>query len=188
MGTESYIGEIALYPYYGGIPDGWVPCEGQSLSINDTANQPLFAVIGSQFGGDGQTTFNLPDLRGMTVIGAGANPVLSPRSVGDKVGSETVKLNAGHVGHSHGLFSSGQVNPNMDKTNAPRASSNLGALSVTHPGAPSTAEFSYAVNTPRNKRMQAGTIGTKGGDKPHENRQPFLALRYCICVAGLYPQ
>lgn len=185
MGTEAFIGEIALYPYATLLPDGWLRCEGQSLAI--TSNQVLFAVIGTQFGGDGRTSFNLPDLRGSAVMGAGANPNLTPRAVGDKAGQAAVALKPAQVGHSHALLSSGQVDPNKDKTRGPLPTSNLGALSITHPGAPSTAEFSYALNGQPTKMMHPDMISSTGGDVPHENRQPYLAMSYCICVQGVFP-
>lgn len=184
--SDSYIGEIILYPF-AKVPTGWMACEGQSLSMGDAANQPLFSVIGNQFGGDGRNAFNLPDLRGLAVMGAGDSPVLSPRAVGESAGTNAVALNSGQVGHSHTLFSAGQINPDADKTNAPLPTSNLGALSLTHPGGQSTAEFSYVVNGQPNKQMHPAMIGQTGNDAPHENRQPFLAMHHCICVDGLYP-
>lgn len=185
MGDNAFIGEIALYPYLTLLPLGWMRCEGQSLAI--TGNQALFVVLGNQFGGDGSTNFNLPDLRGMAVMGAGANPVLTPRAVGDKAGEPAVALKPAEVGHSHALLSSGQVDPNRDKTRGPLPTSNLGALSITHPGAPSTAELSYVLNGQATKMLHPEMIGKTGGDTPHENRQPYLAMSYCICVEGIFP-
>jgi microcystin-dependent protein len=184
MGMDAFMGEITLYAF-NKVPKNWMACEGQSIPIS--SNQALFSIIGTQFGGDGKTSFNLPDLRGAVVMGAGANPVLTPRNQGDRAGSEAVALNEGQVGHSHGLFSSGQANPSTDKTRAPLTTSNLGALTVFPPGAAPVAEPSYVTGGMPNKAMHNGTIGKTGGGVPHENRQPFLAMRYCICVQGISP-
>jgi microcystin-dependent protein len=184
VAADSFYGEIALFAF-SKVPQDWTPCEGQTVAI--TSNPALYSVIGNKFGGDGKTTFILPDLRGMAVMGTGANPVLTPRNLGDKAGSNSVQLNAGHVGHSHDLMSSGQANPSVDKTRGPLPTSNVGALTVVPPGAAPVAEFSYAMNAQPNKMMHPAIISNTGGSVPHENRQPFVAMHYCICVKGIMP-
>jgi microcystin-dependent protein len=184
LASDSFYGEICLFAFTK-VPKGWIPCEGQTVAI--TSNQALYSLIGTTFGGNGTTTFMLPDLRSMAVMGAGASPVLTPRNLGDKAGSNSVQLNGGHVGHSHSFMSSGQANPTADKTPGPLATSNVGALSITHSGSSATAEFSYAMNQQPNKMMHPAMISNTGGSVPHENRQPFVAMHYCICVDGIMP-
>jgi microcystin-dependent protein len=184
VAPESFTGEVAIFAFHT-VPKGWAACEGQLLSI--ASYQSLYAIIGTTYGGNGKTNFALPDLRGAAVMGAGANPVLTPRNLGDKTGSNAVALNEFQVGHTHALMSSGQLNPSADKTSGPLPTSNLGALSIKNAGGAMTAEFSYAMSPQSEKFMHPGIISKTGGGQPHENRQPFLALQYCICLVGIHP-
>lgn len=181
---DSFIGEIAIYPY-SFVPDGWLPCEGQLLAI--TAYTSLFAVISNRFGGDGSSNFAVPDLRGMAVMGAGDNPQLSPRALGERTGAPAVALNEGQVGHTHRVVNKGTTNPDVDKTSNPLPTSTFGSLTIKQTGQPSIADFSYVLNGQSNGFLHPASVGQAGGDQPHENRQPYCALRYCICVDGQFP-
>jgi microcystin-dependent protein len=187
--ADSFIGEIALYPY-SFAPSGWVDCDGSLRPIQSgTPPQPdlLFAVIGNTYGGDGKTNFAVPDLRGRAVIGAGANPLLTQRSVGEPAGSDQVKLIDAHVGHIHVMRNKGAINPDTDKSSNPLPSSTLGSLTITRPGMTSVGEYGYSQGAQADKFMHQGMVGKTGGDQPHDNMQPYVALRYCICVEGVFP-
>jgi microcystin-dependent protein len=183
--SDNYLGEIAIFAF-DFAPVDWMPCEGQLLPINSD-NGPLFQVIGTQYGGDGKNNFALPDLRMAAPIGAGQNPRFSPRNVGDKVGDAEIALSGGQVGHTHRVVNKGALDPNNDKTNAPIATSTFGSLTIKTPGQPSVAEFSYVKGGNPRFALHPATVGKAGGGAAHENRQPFLALRYCICVNGTFP-
>jgi len=128
-------------------------------------------LIGLAYGGNGTTTFSLPDLRGRAPVGQGQGPGLSQYAIGQQGGTETVTLQTGQLpAHSHGATGSSEAT----------AKSPGGAV----PGFTAAAS-SYA--TTLDNPMNAQFIGTTGGGQPHPNVQPYLAISWCICVAGIYP-
>jgi microcystin-dependent protein len=163
---DPFIGEIRLVPF-NYAPKGWALCAGQLLPINQ--NQALFALLGTTYGGNGQTTFALPDLRGRIPVGAGQLPVGSSYPLGATGGQETVKLKTGELpGHAHAVH----------------ASSAAGTTKSPATAFPARGG-SYAAQ--RNVRMKAGMIGRTGGGEEHENRQPYLSLNYIIALYGIFP-
>lgn len=185
------LGEIRLFPYATVVPDGWLPCEGQLLNIKQYA--ALNALLGAYYGGDGKTTFALPDLRGRTPVGLtntgqampGRIPVIA-NPPGQKGGSEAVTLTVAQIpAHTH-TFS---VEPSNASGNSvigalPSTSAKPSVAPATAPAAPNL----YAAAGTAPATLAPGFIGAAGGGQGHENRQPYLALRYCICVQGLFPQ
>lgn len=171
---DQYIGEIRLLPYTF-APNGWQDCDGSLLSISD--NDALFALIGTTYGGDGQNTFAVPDLRGRVPVHAGTGPGLSTYVLGQMAGSENVTLTADQLGaHTHTMA----VTSAPDSTGTPVASVELGALSgdVLY-----TGDISGVAALPI-----AGTmIGPAGGNQPHDNTMPTLTVRFCISLVGVYP-
>ena len=159
--AEAFLGELRLMSF-GYAPRGWAMCNGQLLAINQ--NQALFSLLGVTYGGNGQTTFALPDLRGRVPIhfGAGFNQ-------GQADGRETHTVNTQELpGHTH------LVN----------ASSSNG--SGADPG--TLAQFSNGYSGAGNlTTLQASTITNVGGSQPHENRQPYLVLNWCIALTGIFP-
>jgi microcystin-dependent protein len=148
-------------------PAGWAFCNGQLLSI--TQNEPLFALIGTQFGGDGINTFGLPDLRGRVALGtAGTVPI------GTMAGSETVTLLPQQLGsHTHPAVGSGKGN----------AQSPAGNYWGEEPGG-NVAKYS----TTAGGQMAVAAIGNApGGGQPHENMQPYLVISFIIALDGIYP-
>jgi len=133
-------------------------------------NTALFSLLGTTYGGNGQTTFALPDLRGRASMHYGQGPGLSNYAIGEVAGTESVTLiNVQMPMHNHTLnASSGQ------KLNTTPLNSNLGAAQIYN---------STTLDSP----MAAGSIGFSGGNQPHENRQPFLVLNWCICINGIFP-
>lgn len=165
--SEPFIGEIRIFPYTF-APRGWAFCQGQLLSI--AQNTALFALIGVTFGGNGQTTFGLPDIRGRAVIGAGQGPGLSPRTQGEAAGEETVTLLTTQMPmHNHLVAASSQP------TNASRPANAF----PSGGGAYQTASDGTTMNP--------SMIGAAGGSQPHDNMQPYLAINYCIALEGIFP-
>jgi microcystin-dependent protein len=165
-----FIGEIRVFPYRF-VPSGWLPCDGRVLQV--AQNRPLFAVISDNFGGDGTTTFGLPDLQAAAPIGAGQGKGLSNRGLGETGGSNTVTLtDATSPGHGHGLMASGA-----------RGSSAIpgSQLFATYPDLGLYAPPSQTVT------LNTSAITDNGGGRAHNNRQPFLGLELCIAIAGVFP-
>ena len=171
-GLEPFVGEIMLFA--GNFaPQGWAFCDGQLLPIGP--NQGLFSLLGTYYGGDGQTTFALPDLRGRVPMhtGSGPGPGLSPRSLGESGGAENVTLNAAQMpGHTHAL--------QVDSANGTTASPGGALLARDPAGTPA-----YGVNASAALSPQA--IASAGGGQAHQNMPPFLAINYCIAIQGIYP-
>ncbi len=165
--SEPFIGEICLFPYTY-APSGWAFCEGQIMQI--AQNQALYSLLGTYYGGNGTTTFALPDLRGRVPVGCGQGPNLSNYSLAQQGGNENVTLTSNQIPpHSH------------------LVAANTGDATDSSPanGVPA-AGGAYAKSS--NATMNPTMIqGSGGSNQPHENRAPFLALHYCIALTGLYP-
>jgi microcystin-dependent protein len=166
----SYIGQLRIFA--GNFPPaGWHDCDGALLDISQYSD--LFSLIGTTYGGDGVTTFALPDLRGRAVIGAGQGTGLSTYVVGQTGGMENVTLTTNQLPqHSHTL----------------NVSTSLGSTSIptdAYPAAAPDGVGAYAVGG--NVQMKANTIENTGGGQPHNNMKPYLAVRYIIALEGIYP-
>ncbi|SEC85197.1 Microcystin-dependent protein [Tenacibaculum sp. MAR_2009_124] len=165
-------------------PRGWAFCDGQLLAIS--SNTALFSILGTTYGGDGRSSFGLPDLRGRAPIGPRNGPGLSNYQLGQRGGVETVTLNVLQIPshtHANALRVSSE-----DATQAQATQSS----SIATPGAPSGRSFNttFGFNqiTPDTTLNQSSvTIGNTGGNLSHENRQPFLAINYIIALFGEYP-
>jgi microcystin-dependent protein len=170
-GDTPFIGELMLTGY-NFCPKGWAPANGQLLSI--AQNTALFSLLGTYFGGNGQTTFGLPDLRGRTPIGVGQGPGLSDRAVGEQGGVETVTLTTDQMpAHTHAAYGSTLVG------NTPNPAASLPARKVR--------TLLYRGGSPANTTLAADAIGPTGGGQPHENMPPYLAMTWCIAIQGIYP-
>ena len=168
--STPFVGQLMLVPYEF-LPEGWGFCHGDLMPI--AQYDALFNLIGTTYGGDGHTTFALPDLRGRTLIGAGQGPGLANYALGQKGGVETVTLTPEQLPvHTHPL------NANNSAATSPFASGNTPAVSATsvyHPGAPAAAA------------MGADMCGSVGGGQAHDNMQPYLVLGWIISLNGIYP-
>ncbi len=163
---DPFLGEIRLVPFTF-APTGWAFCAGQLLPINQ--NQALFALLGTNYGGDGHTTFALPDLRGRVPVGAGQGATGSSYQLGSTGGQEAVKLTAAQLpAHSHPV----------------RA--NSGSSTTKDPAAAFPA-FGGAYAATQNAKMNTAMLGRTGGGNPHDNRQPYLSLNYIIALLGIFP-
>ncbi|MBA4174598.1 MAG: phage tail protein [Hyphomicrobium sp.] len=174
---EPFIGEIRLLAFDFN-PRGWALCNGALLPIQQ--NTALFSLLGVNFGGDGKTNFGLPDLRGRAAIGAGTPPGRTQQNVGQTGGAPAVTLTTDQIpAHNHALSSGTLTPPNPAQNVAPPSSQAMLGLSAPNniyidPVAPDTA-------------MIASSISPSGGGQPHENRQPFLAMNFCIATQGVFP-
>ena len=172
---EPFIGEIIMF---GGnfAPRGWALCDGALLSISQ--NQALFSILGTTYGGDGRTTFQLPDLRGRVAMHAGSGPGLTPRQLGQKAGTETNTLSNANLPNIPVKVSSG---------NATQAAATNGA-SIATPGTTSGRTFTgtdgFNTATP-DVTLNAGTAG--GNSTAVNNMQPFQCVNYIIALQGTYP-
>lgn len=168
--SDPYIGEIRLFA--GNFaPRNFAFCHGQLLPISE--NDALFSLLGTIYGGDGLTTFALPDLRGRVPLHMGQGPGLSNRSIGQRLGAETVTLTPSQIPlHAHAQRAS---------TNAV----NAGYGPMAAPGASATTSF-YGSGAPQ-VAMAATAVDNTGGNQPHSNMAPYLALNFIIALFGIYP-
>lgn len=168
---DSFIASIILFA--GNFaPRGWAFCQGQILSI--AQNTALFSLLGTTFGGNGQTTFALPDLRGRVPVHPGQGPGLSAYSLGQSGGSETTTLLLSNLpAHSHALNAVSEAGDASAPAGAYLA--NTGALDKEY----KTSGTVVPMNT--------GAIGTQGSSQPFNNVQPYLAVNFIICIEGIYP-
>ncbi len=174
-GTNPYLGEITIVGFTF-CPRGTLAADGTLLAIN--SNQALFSLYGTTYGGDGRTTFALPDLRGRIPIHTGTGPGLSPRVQGSKSGSETNTMTMAQMpSHTH----QGGIQTTNQAANSKNAKSDAFGI----------AQENTYVNgvTPSGNYMHAGTfqIGNTGGGLAQNNMQPFLTLRYCVNTQGIFP-
>lgn len=175
--STPYIGEIRMFGFgTRGAPNGWQGCDGSLLAISEY--DALFALIGTTYGGDGQTTFGVPDLRGRVPIHQGTGPGLGTYVIGQVAGSETVTVLPTQMpAHTHTLVvTSG-------------AASTLTPGNTLLPGSVSGDTF-YAsdITGATALPMSAQSTSAAGGSQPHENTMPTLTVQYCIATQGIFPQ
>jgi microcystin-dependent protein len=167
---DAYVGEIRLFAgSY--APTNWAICDGSVLNIN--SNPTLYSLLGTTYGGDGSTTFALPDLRGRVPVHFGQLTGGSYYNIGQKSGTETAALSQTNLpSHSHTL-SGGNVTGNLDNPSG-------NVLANTN---------AYVVNPATNTiaAMDSNSITQPGGNSAHNNVMPFQVLNYIICTQGLYP-
>jgi microcystin-dependent protein len=169
---DPWVGEIALVGF-NFAPVGWALCNGQLLPI--VQNQALFALLGTTFGGDGITTFALPDLRGRVPIHMGQGPGLSSFTMGQVGGLESVTLLGTQIPqHTHALNAS-TLNGTSDVP---------GAAAVLAKNASGVPQYGSAAP---NVTLATAAIGLTGGGQPHENHQPYLTMNYIIALQGIFP-
>lgn len=162
--SEPFLAEIRLFGF-GIVPQGWLPCDGQIMAINQ--NQALFSLLGTTYGGNGQTTFALPDLRGRAPVGVG-NGVTLGRSAGEENHTLTATEMPAHVHVAMGSSATGDQSSPAGNAWATRA------------------ENPFSTQAP-SATLNAAAIGTAGESTAHPNMQPYLTLQYCIAIQGIYP-
>jgi microcystin-dependent protein len=169
--SQPFIGEIRLFA--GNFaPSGWAFCDGQLMSIAE--NDTLFALIGTTYGGDGQTTFNLPDLSSRVPVHQGSGGI-GTLTLGQAGGAETVTLTTTQIpSHTHGLNGSSAT----ATTSGPG-----GAVPATLSG---VTTFGYGADAPPTTMAPQSLVGS-GGSQPHDNLQPYLVVNFIISLFGIYP-
>ena len=163
--ADPFVAEIRIFPF-NFAPRGWAFCNGQLLPISQ--NTALFSLLGTTYGGDGQSTFGLPDLRGRVPVHQGNGYQLAQTG-----GTETETLTTAQVpAHTHALRASAAAGTNSAPGNAVLAAT--GAVN------------SYGSGTP-DQAMTADALARSGGSQPHDNMAPFLAVSYIISLFGVFP-
>jgi microcystin-dependent protein len=175
MGTP-YIGEIRIFGF-SFAPIDWAFCDGQQMPIDQYA--ALFAIVGTTYGGNGQTTFALPNLQDRAVMHQGQGPGLTNRVLGQSFGSVSVTLLQTQLpAHSHPFVA---AQTPSDKTKLVGTPSATALLSSSNPGKLYSATTTPTVN------FSPKAIGQTGGSQPHNNVQPLETLNFCIALNGIFP-
>lgn len=170
MGTP-YIGEIRICPY-NFAPAGWLSCNGQLLPIAEY--ETLFHLIGTTYGGDGQNTFALPDLRGRIPVHQGVGPSGQSYIIGQSAGTETVTLTNNQMpAHNHAVTAVAAPGNAASPAAAAWAGSTLGAYRTTP--------------NPSLQSLAGNALAAAGGSQPHDNRMPYLGVHFIIAFFGIFP-
>lgn len=166
--ADPFVAEIRIFPF-NFAPKGWAFCNGQLLPISQ--NTALFSLLGTFYGGDGKSTFALPDMEGSAPIHAGQGPGLSEYFLGQMSGSDTVTLLDSEIpAHSHSLSASTEA-----------GDTNLPAGNFTGSGSAIYAPAAQLVG------MSLQSLSPAGGSLPHNNLMPYLTLNFCIALQGVFP-
>ena len=169
--AEPFIGEIRIFPY-NFAPRGWSFCSGQLVPVS--SNTALFSLLGTIYGGDGRTTFALPDLRGRAAMHQGRGPGLTTRTIGQRFGSEDVLLTEPTMpNHTHFFRCLQSFGDSDNPSGRVPAEALLG-------------ETPWSTSNP-NVQMRSTTISSTGGTQSHDNMQPYEVLNFCIATVGLFP-
>jgi microcystin-dependent protein len=171
--SDQFVGEIRIF---GGnfAPRGWAFCDGQLMPISQ--NTALFSLLGTNFGGNGTSTFALPNLQGSVPVGQGSGAGLTPRFIGDTGGEQNVTLTqATMASHSHQM--SGAASAGSSVTPGP-------TMALAEP--PAIVPI-YQTSPGSSATLNGGAVTPSGGGQPHNNMQPFLVLNYIIAVVGIFP-
>lgn len=182
--AEPFLGQIEAFAF-GYAPRGWMACQGQVLAINQY--QALFSLLGTTFGGNGTSTFALPDLRGRVAMGQGNGNGLTLRIIGQSLGEDTHTILLSETpNHTHSVFTA----PNASTENNVDTPGNtvvLGPATATKGTAPDSINL-YAPTPPAPVTPLAPTALTiTSGGKSHPNMMPYLAIEFCIAISGIFP-
>jgi microcystin-dependent protein len=187
--SDQFVGQILLFPF-NFAPVGFAMCQGQLIAISQ--NTALFSLLGTTYGGNGTSTFALPDLRGRAPMGYGQGPGLSSRSIGAAIGTESETLATTQAAaHAHALDVSGlSASMRCLSGTADRGTPVTDVPATEAPSVPAT----YSLSAP-DAAMAAGAVVVSGslsataagGGQAHDNRQPYLTMNYCIALTGVYP-
>ncbi len=174
--SDQYVGEIRLFAGKV-VPSGWHICDGSMLNIKD--NDVLYAIIGTTYGGDGVTSFALPNMLSRAPMHQGTGIGLTSRIIGMKLGNESVSITQSNLPyHSHTFYASAR--------NADSQTIQGNVLAIT----PTSDLFYVPKSTttpPLETNLINGVIGNTGGNASHENRMPYLAISYIIALTGIFP-
>jgi microcystin-dependent protein len=168
--ADPFVAEIRIFPF-NFAPTGWAFCDGQIMPISQ--NTALFSLLGTTYGGDGKSTFALPDLQGRAAMHPGQGPGLSLHDLGETGGSDTVSLLESEIpAHSHTMRAAAEAGEENDPAGA--------ALGVTIGNTLYNSGSTLAAMAPE-------MLTPAGGDQPHNNLQPYLTFYFCIALQGVFP-
>jgi microcystin-dependent protein len=169
--ADPFVAEIRIFPF-NFAPKGWAWCDGQILPISQ--NTALFSLLGTTYGGDGKSTFALPDLQGSAPMHPGQGPGLSLHDLGETGGSETVTLLESEIpSHPHTLMAS----TSTANQPGPNPNNSLARVQGATPYGPATNLV----------MMSQQALAPSGGDLPHNNMMPYLTFFFCIALQGVFP-
>ncbi len=170
--SEPYVGEIRMFAGTF-APRGWALCEGQLLAVSQ--NDALFSLLGTIYGGDGRTTFGLPDMRGRVPVHQGNGPGLSDARLGAKGGAENVTLNQNQIPqHSHAATGFQEAGQEPEVAGGRPSQTTVGI-------------YVQAPNPASLRTLDNRSIAAMGGSQQHTNEQPFLVINFIIALFGVYP-
>jgi microcystin-dependent protein len=169
--ADPFVAEIRIFPF-NFAPKGWAFCDGQLLPLSQ--NTALFALVGTTYGGDGKSTFALPDLRGRAPMHPGQGQGLSPRVLGETGGRETATLSESEMpAHAHSMMAQSAL-----ATSKTPAGNSLARANKGHAFAPASANV---------VAMASQVLASAGGQAPHNNMMPSLTMSFCIALQGVFP-
>ncbi len=178
--SQPFLGELRQVGF-GFAMRGWALCNGQLLAIQQ--NAALFSLLGTQYGGNGTTTFGLPDLRGRVPLCFGQGPGLSNYPIGQSIGTETVTLLSTQIPQHTHILAGDTTIAATSNASTPAAGNSLGAGI----GAPSFAVNIYGTAGGATAPQAPANIGNFGGSQGHQNMQPYLVLNWLIALQGIFP-
>jgi microcystin-dependent protein len=171
--ADPFLAEIRIFPF-NFAPKGWARCDGQLLPLSQ--NTALFSLLGTTYGGNGKSTFALPDLQGRAPMHPGQGPGLSLHDLGETGGSETVTLLQSEIpAHSHSVSTS-------------ISDANVGVATNQQLATGIGVGLFAAANAGALVSMAPQALAPAGGDQPHNNMQPYLTFHFCIALQGVFPQ
>ncbi|PQJ69168.1 phage tail protein [Polaribacter butkevichii] len=184
---DPFIGQIQPFGF-NFAPRGWAKCDGQLIAIS--SNSALFSLLGTTFGGDGRTSFGLPDLRGRSIVHIGHGPGLSSINWGERGGTEQLYVTPANMpSHSHALvngvanvdvYTTNNNNPTQESDNGTNTLGTSGSMPDIYRENPTTADKLGGVNI-------SGATTATGGNIPIQSRNPFLGINVCIAEFGIFP-
>ena len=176
--SSPFVSEITMFGF-NFAPTGWALCQGQLLPISQ--NTALFSLLGTMYGGDGKSTFALPNLQDRTAVSFGQGPALSNYSQGEEDGVPFVSLVTGEMAAHNHFF-----NATIDRGTTAAATNNVLGTGAAGPPNQKISGFMYSTVAPNNQ-MAPTELSLTGGGQPHNNMQPYLTLNFCIAMQGVFP-
>jgi microcystin-dependent protein len=176
--SDQFVAEIRIFPF-NFAPTGWATCDGQLMPISQ--NTALFSLLGTTYGGDGKSTFGLPNLQGSAPMQPGQGQGLSLRDLGEMSGTDSITLLTSEIPvHTHTVQASNQTATVATPTG------NVPARIAFSTGTQSGSGVAYSANAPT-VQMAPQALAPTGAGQPHNNLQPYLVLTFCIALQGIFP-
>ncbi len=176
--SSPFLAEITMFGF-NFPPKGWAFCDGQLLPISQ--NTALFSLLGTNYGGDGKSTFGLPNIQGQAVLGQGQSPGTSQYFVGESTGTDTVTLLTTEMpSHNHSFTATSTQGTTLSSSGNQLAQAFSGGKQASYTG-------NYLNANATNVTMSPLCTNVAGGSQPHNNLQPYLTLNFCIAMQGVFP-